>query len=231
MGEAIDFALLAGPIENEYVEEWKASGRPVVGYFCAHTPEELLWAAGILPVRLRGTGSVDTSYGDQYLGPFNCSFVRHTLSRVMKGELAFLDGLLVTNSCDHIRRLFDVFTAKERWSNDEIGTTFNTPVWRDGLLFGMSARGNLFCLDAQTGKAAWTDSNRSDRFAAILDVGSVMLALPGTAELIAFKPSDKKYEEVARIKVADTPTYAHPVIAGNRIFVKDKESVTLYAIQ
>ena len=31
----------------------------------------------------------------------------------MKGDLAFLDGLLVTNSCDHIRRLFDVFTAKE----------------------------------------------------------------------------------------------------------------------
>jgi benzoyl-CoA reductase/2-hydroxyglutaryl-CoA dehydratase subunit BcrC/BadD/HgdB len=31
----------------------------------------------------------------------------------MKGDLAFLDGLLVTNSCDHIRRLFDIFAAKE----------------------------------------------------------------------------------------------------------------------
>jgi len=113
MAEAVDFKLLAGSIENEYLREWKTSGRPVVGFFCAHTPEELLWAAGILPVRLRGTGSEDTSFGDQYLGSFNCSFVRHTLSRLMKGELAFLDGLLVTNSCDHIRRLFDVFTAKE----------------------------------------------------------------------------------------------------------------------
>ena len=113
MAEVVDFKLLAGSIENPYLEEWKASGRPVVGFFCAHAPEELLWAAGILPVRLRGTGSQDTSYGDQYLGSFNCSFVRHTLSRVMKGELSFLDGLLVTNSCDHIRRLFDVFTAKE----------------------------------------------------------------------------------------------------------------------
>jgi len=113
MGEAVDLRLFAGPIENDYVREWKASGRPVVGFFCAHTPEELLWAAGILPLRLRGTGSENTSYGDQYLGSFNCSFVRHTLSRVMKGDLAFLDGLLVTNSCDHIRRLFDVFIAKK----------------------------------------------------------------------------------------------------------------------
>jgi benzoyl-CoA reductase/2-hydroxyglutaryl-CoA dehydratase subunit BcrC/BadD/HgdB len=31
----------------------------------------------------------------------------------MKGDLTFLDGLLVTNSCDHIRRLFDIFAAKE----------------------------------------------------------------------------------------------------------------------
>jgi benzoyl-CoA reductase/2-hydroxyglutaryl-CoA dehydratase subunit BcrC/BadD/HgdB len=113
MEEAVDFKLLAGPIENAYVKEWKDLGRPVMGFFCAHAPEELLWAAGILPVRLRGTGSEDTSYGDQYLGSFNCSFVRHTLSQVMKGDLAFLDGLLVTNSCDHIRRLFDVFAAKE----------------------------------------------------------------------------------------------------------------------
>ncbi len=113
MGETIDFNRLAGPIENDYVREWKASGRPVVGFFCAHTPEELLWAAGVLPLRLRGTGSEDTSYADQYLGPFNCRFVRHTLNRLMKGDLAFLDGLLVTNSCDHIRRLFDIFAAKE----------------------------------------------------------------------------------------------------------------------
>jgi benzoyl-CoA reductase/2-hydroxyglutaryl-CoA dehydratase subunit BcrC/BadD/HgdB len=113
MGEAVDFGHLAGPIENDYVKEWKAGGRPVVGFFCAHAPEEMLWAAGILPVRMRGTGSEDTSHADIYLGSFNCGFVRHTLNRVANGDLAFLDGLLVTNSCDHIRRLFEVFTAKK----------------------------------------------------------------------------------------------------------------------
>lgn len=113
MGEAVDLRRYAGPIENDHVREWKASGRPVVGFFCAHAPEELLWAAGILPLRLRGTGSENTSHADRYLGPFNCRFVRHTLNRLMKGELPFLDGLLVTNSCDHIRRLFDIFVARE----------------------------------------------------------------------------------------------------------------------
>jgi benzoyl-CoA reductase/2-hydroxyglutaryl-CoA dehydratase subunit BcrC/BadD/HgdB len=112
MEAAVDFAHLAGPMENDYVAEWRAGGGRVFGFHCAHAPEELLWAAGILPVRMRGTGSRDTSHADEYLGAYNCSFVRHTLSRVLAGDLAFLDGLLVTNSCDHVRRVFDVCSAK-----------------------------------------------------------------------------------------------------------------------
>jgi outer membrane protein assembly factor BamB len=66
----------------------------------------------------------------------------------------------------------------------------------------------------------------------IVDAGSVILALtPATSELVAFQPSDKSYTEVARIKVSSTPTYAYPVVSGNRIFIKDQNDVTLYTIQ
>ncbi len=112
MQERIDFRRWAGPVDNELVRDWKAGGGRVVGFFCAHAPEELLWAAGILPLRLRGTGSEETACADQYLGAVNCGFVRHTLDRVLSGELGFLDGLIVTNSCDHLRRLADVCLAK-----------------------------------------------------------------------------------------------------------------------
>jgi hypothetical protein len=49
--------------------------------------------------------------------------------------------------------------------------------------------------------------------------------------MIVFKPSEKAYEEVAKIKVSDTPTYSHPVLTGNKVIVKDKESVALLAIE
>jgi outer membrane protein assembly factor BamB len=108
---------------------------------------------------------------------------------------------------------------------------FNTPVLKDGLLFGLSDKGVFFCLDAKTGKTDWMDTTkRGGNFASILDAGSVILALPSTSELIAFKPSDKAYTEVARIKVAETPTYAHPVIAGNRVFVRDAQNIALETI-
>jgi len=51
------------------------------------------------------------------------------------------------------------------------------------------------------------------------------------SELTALKPSDKAYIELAHFKVADTETWAHPVVSGNRVFVRDRESVTLWTIE
>ena len=67
-------------------------------------------------------------------------------------------------------------------------------------------------------------------FGSIVDAGSVLVALTPGSELIAFEPSDKAYTELARIKVAETPTHAYPVVSGNRVFVKDQESVTLWTL-
>ena len=130
-----------------------------------------------------------------------------------------------------VQKLGNDFTVKDLWSNAELGTGFNTPVLKDGLLFGLSDRGRLYCMNAATGQTAWADEKSHKNFGAILDAGSVILALPSDSELIAFTPSGKEYEELARIKVSDTPVYAHPVIAGNMIYVKDEETLTMLAIE
>jgi benzoyl-CoA reductase/2-hydroxyglutaryl-CoA dehydratase subunit BcrC/BadD/HgdB len=44
---------------------------------------------------------------DSCFSSINCSFPRHALNTALKGEYDFLDGLVVFNSCDHIRRLYD----------------------------------------------------------------------------------------------------------------------------
>jgi hypothetical protein len=51
------------------------------------------------------------------------------------------------------------------------------------------------------------------------------------SELIAFKPNGKAYSEIKRYKVAETVTNAHPVIAGNRIFIKDQDTVTMFVVE
>jgi benzoyl-CoA reductase subunit C len=43
---------------------------------------------------------------------FTCSFVRATLDMALKGFYDFLDGFAVCNSCDHSRRMFELFDMK-----------------------------------------------------------------------------------------------------------------------
>jgi outer membrane protein assembly factor BamB len=67
-------------------------------------------------------------------------------------------------------------------------------------------------------------------YGSIVDAGSVLLALTPGSELMVFEPSDKGFKQVAKYKVASTPTYAYPVVSGNRVFIKDQDSVTLWTI-
>jgi outer membrane protein assembly factor BamB len=123
------------------------------------------------------------------------------------------------------------FGVKELWNNNEFGTAYNTPILKDGSLFGVSKRGNLYCMNADTGELSWADENRYRNFGALVDAGTVIFALTSDPEFFVFKPNGEKYEELARIKVADTPVYAHPVLAGNTIYVKDENTLTMFTIE
>jgi len=155
----------------------------------------------------------------------------NSASPIVDGQTVFYTGHGPVTKAVMIEKEGNGFSVKELWSNEEMGTAYNTPVLKNGLLFGLSNRGRLYCMDAGTGQIAWADDSSHKNFGSILDAGSVMLALPSESELIAFKPSGGEYVELARIKVADTPVYAHPVITGNRIYVKDNETLTLWTIE
>lgn len=64
-----------------------------------------------------------------------------------------------------------------------------------------------------------------------MDAGPVLLALTPKSRLIVLEPNEKEYKELASIKVAETETYAYPLIAGNRVFIKDKDSLALFAVE
>jgi len=151
---------------------------------------------------------------------------------IIDGQTVIYTGAGRGTTAVKIEKQENGFMAKELWSNTEIGVQFNTPVLKDGFLYGLSNRGNFFCINSQSGQTAWLDSTQTDRggFTSLVDVGELLLALPSGTGLIVLEPNNKEYTELARIKVSDTPIYAHPVIVGNRIFIKDAETLTLWTI-
>ena len=106
MKAALDIAKPTS-IYNDYVREWKEKGGKVLGYTCVGTPVEIIEAAGILPYRIAALGNADTELADGEMSLFNCSFARACLQLGLDGTYDFLDGLIETNGCDHLRAMFE----------------------------------------------------------------------------------------------------------------------------
>lgn len=152
---------------------------------------------------------------------------------IVDGQTVIYTGANRGTKAVKIEKQGDGFAARELWSNPDLAPQYNTPVLQSGLLFGFSNGGQFFCINAQTGQTAWVDETSRDRggFGPLVNAGSLLLGLPSSGELIVFKPVDTKYEEVARLKVAESSTYAFPVLAGNRVYVKDQDSLALLVIE
>ncbi len=88
----------------------KESGKPVIGYLCCFAPPEIISAAGAIPFRITGRAGEDNSAADAYVEPYGCTYVRNILARAVKGELEYLDGLVISHSCDMVQRLYGIWT-------------------------------------------------------------------------------------------------------------------------
>ncbi len=120
-GAVEELAGLALRGDNPYIEDWKSMGGKVIGYTCSYMPEELLHAqpCKILPVRMGAVGCSGTEDADIYLHKYICSFTRCLLQLGIEGEFEFLDGMVITDACDQMRRTY------EYW-RDEVGMDFLT---------------------------------------------------------------------------------------------------------
>jgi benzoyl-CoA reductase subunit C len=91
---------------HEYAKQWKErTGGKVVGYFCTYIPEEILYAFDILPVRVLGSHEPQDVTEPHIFGMF-CPFCRDVLAQGLKGKYDYLDGIMLGQSCLHLRQAF-----------------------------------------------------------------------------------------------------------------------------
>ncbi len=87
----------AAQLKKAVAEGKKAIG--VMPYFC---PEELVYAAGMLPFGLWGA-QMQTNLSKRYYPAFYCSLVHTTLEMGLRGDLDALSGVMIPISCDTLK--------------------------------------------------------------------------------------------------------------------------------
>ena len=92
---------------HEYAKRWKEKnpGGHVVGFFCTYVPEEILIAFNCLPVRILGSHEPQNVTEPHIFGMY-CPFCRDCLAQGLEGRYDYLDGVMIAQSCLHIRQAF-----------------------------------------------------------------------------------------------------------------------------
>ena len=189
----------------------KGKGTPCTLVGVALADGKLLWQTDL------GTG-----YGDTMPTP------------ILDGETILVSAPDAGTMAFRIDKKGDGLGASRLWKKSDSAHKYNTPVLQGGALYGLTAKGKgsaLFCIDAKSGETLWTDKSVRGQCGNVQSAGSVLIALTSDMNLVVFRPDTKSFTEVAHYKVCDSQPWAAPIIAGNRIYVKDQDSLTLWTIE
>jgi len=119
--------------------------------------------------------------------------------------------------------------ATEVWKNPDIAMYMSSPVFGDGLVYGLSSKkkGQFFAIDAKTGAVRWTTEGREGEHASLLLTPQHVVFLTNGADLIVAKRGTPAFTVERRYDVAESATWAMPVLLGSNILVRDATGLML----
>ena len=123
------------------------------------------------------------------------------------------------------------WSAETVWRNADVALYMSSPVAASDLLFGFShyKRGQLFCLDLRTGATQWTGEGRQGENAALLVSGENVILLKDDAQMIIAKATGKGFEPLRRYTVAESATWAHPLVLRDGVVIKDATTLARWS--
>jgi outer membrane protein assembly factor BamB len=181
-----------------------------------------------------GTRMVGLRHKDRELlwdFPFKARFEQTIVTPVVWKDLVIVAGegrptvaLRVTETGGKVK-------TEKAWESADLRTYLTTPVVVSDHLIGHDMRTNrLVCVSLDTGELAWSSSSVNGKYFSLVVAGDAVLVLNSEGELRAFMADVKEYTELAKWKVSGKGVWSHLAVAGNRIFVKDKDTLYCYEV-
>lgn len=165
--------------------------------------------------------------------PFETEYVQNIVTPVAYKQTLILSGLDKGTMAVRPVKRGQKWEAERVWQNQDVSMYMSTPVLQGDYLYGLShkRKGQFFCIDARTGQTLWATTGREGDNAAVVAGGQVLFMLTEGAELVVARSNPKQFEAVKKYTVATSPTWAHPVVVGKTILVKDLENLALFSLE
>lgn len=91
------------------IDVLKSIRQPKMGWFSIYTPEEIIYAANITPFRITGELAPASIKSRAILFTNLCPYTLSCLEEGIQAVYNFLDGVVIVNTCDARRRLYDAW--------------------------------------------------------------------------------------------------------------------------
>jgi outer membrane protein assembly factor BamB len=164
--------------------------------------------------------------------PFSTPFSQNAITPILYNGTVIVSGLDKPVTAFRIVKKGPGWDTETVWENAGVGLYMTNGVVVNDTLVALSHKnsGQFFALDAKTGKTIWTSAPRQAANAAISRAGGILFVLKDDADLIVARSGANGFETLRTYTVADSATWAQPVVSGNRLFVKDMASLALWTI-
>ena len=127
---------------NRMLDEYKAQGKKVIGVLPYYAPEELVFAAGMVPMGMWGSNKKTIARAKEYCATFYCTIAQLALEALLDGTMDQLDGLITPTICDTLRPMSQNFRVS---IGDKIPTIFLAHPQNRFAPWGLQ-----FCVDQYT---------------------------------------------------------------------------------
>ena len=164
--------------------------------------------------------------------PFTARSTTNSITPLVYGQTVIVSGQGKPLTAYAISKRNDQWVADKAWENDQLQMSFSNPVLVGDALFSLSPlnSGQFFWADAKTGTTLWRSAPRQAGNAAIVRSADFLFVLKDDGQLMIGRSSPGGFEPLKTYTVAESATWAPPVISGDRVFVKDVSTLALWTL-
>jgi outer membrane protein assembly factor BamB len=119
----------------------------------------------------------------------------------------------------------NAWSAEIAWTRKDAAINFSSPVASGGFLYGVGPNRDVLCVELSTGRTAWSQpglfvTSADKAYAGLIVVGSNILMLTDSGELILFAASPEKWQELGRVQICSL-NWCNPALADGVLYLRD----------
>ena len=123
----------------------------------------------------------------------------------------------------------DQFAAQELWTSRNLKPDFTDLVTYQGYAYGNDA-GIWTCIDLKTGEGKWKGGRYGKGQALLLENSGLLLIAAEQGQVVLVLADPNRYSEVASFKALEGKTWNHPVLVGDRLYLRNAQEAAAYKL-